>query len=143
MYKKYRKERATAIVDTIVCNLRSICAGPERGVRLAHRCGTRRTGMGLSARVAPPRACERGPRGIDEAHDLARHRARRLQDRGDILGRRRVVFEHRHPVVVELALEQVTNVAMDTETDRINEFEDIDCRHPDGRQGLEVVGLLA
>jgi len=143
MYKKYRKERATAIVDIIVGNLRSICAGPERGLRLAHRWGTRRTGMGLSARVAPPRACERGPRDIDEALDLGRHQARRLLDRVDILGRRRVVFEHRHPVVVELALEKVTDVAMGTETDRINEVEDIDCRHPDGRQRLEVVGLLA
>jgi tartronate-semialdehyde synthase len=24
----------------------------------------------------------------------------------------------------------------------INEFEDIDCRHPEGRQGLEMAGLL-
>ena len=51
--------------------------------------------------------------------------------------------EHRVPVGVEVILEKVTNVAMGTEIDRINEFEDIDCRHPDGRQGLEVVGLLA
>ena len=38
--------------------------------------------------------------------------------------------------------EKVTNIAMGTEIDKINEFEDIDCRHPEGRQGLEMAGLL-
>jgi tartronate-semialdehyde synthase len=47
--------------------------------------------------------------------------------------------EHRVPVVVECILERVTNVAMGTEIDRINEFEAIDCRAP---QGLDTVGLL-
>jgi tartronate-semialdehyde synthase len=42
-------------------------------------------------------------------------------------------------VVVECILERVTNIAMGTEIDRINEFEAIDCRAP---QGLETVGLL-
>ncbi|MDP3836034.1 MAG: glyoxylate carboligase [Hydrogenophaga sp.] len=46
---------------------------------------------------------------------------------------------HRVPVVVECILERVTNIAMGTEIDRINEFEAIDCRAP---QGLETVGLL-
>jgi tartronate-semialdehyde synthase len=46
------------------------------------------------------------------------------------------------PVVVEVILEKVTNIAMGTEIDKINEFEDIDCRHPEGRQGLEMAGLL-
>jgi tartronate-semialdehyde synthase len=50
--------------------------------------------------------------------------------------------EHRVPVVVEVILEKVTNIAMGTEIDRINEFEDIDCRHPEGREGLELAGLL-
>jgi tartronate-semialdehyde synthase len=50
--------------------------------------------------------------------------------------------EHRVPVVVEVILEKVTNIAMGTEIDKINEFEAIDCRHPEGRQGLEMAGLL-
>jgi tartronate-semialdehyde synthase len=50
--------------------------------------------------------------------------------------------EFRVPVVVEVILERVTNIAMGTEIDQINEFEDIDCRHPEGRQGLEMAGLL-
>jgi tartronate-semialdehyde synthase len=48
----------------------------------------------------------------------------------------------RVPVVVEVILEKVTNIAMGTEINAINEFEDIDCRHPAGRQGLELAGLL-
>jgi tartronate-semialdehyde synthase len=51
--------------------------------------------------------------------------------------------EHSVPVVVEVILERVTNIAMGTEIDKINEFEAIDCRHPEGRQGLEAAGLLA
>ena len=50
--------------------------------------------------------------------------------------------EHRVPVVVEIILEKVTNIAMGTEIDKINEFEEIDCRHPEGRQGLQMAGLL-
>ena len=55
------------------------------------------------------------------------------------------VLAHKHsvPVVVEVILEKVTNIAMGTEIDQINEFEPIDCRHPDGRAGLELAGLLA
>ncbi len=55
---------------------------------------------------------------------------------------RAMALEHRVPVVVEVILEKVTNIAMGTEIDKINEFEDIDCRHPEGRQGLEMAGLL-
>ncbi len=51
--------------------------------------------------------------------------------------------EYRVPVVVECILEKVTNIAMGTEIDKINEFEAIDCRHPGGRQGLETAGLLS
>ncbi len=50
--------------------------------------------------------------------------------------------QYRVPVVVEVILEKVTNIAMGTEIDKINEFEDVDCRHPEGRQGLELAGLL-
>ena len=50
--------------------------------------------------------------------------------------------QHRVPVVVEVILEKVTNIAMGTEIDRIQEFEAVDCRHPEGLQGLELAGLL-
>jgi len=50
--------------------------------------------------------------------------------------------EFRVPVVVEVILEKVTNIAMGTEIDNVNEFEAIDCRHPEGRRGLELAGLL-
>ena len=46
------------------------------------------------------------------------------------------------PVVVEVILEKVTKIAMGTEIDNIMEFEDIDCKHPDGIKGLELAGLL-
>jgi tartronate-semialdehyde synthase len=55
---------------------------------------------------------------------------------------RRMAAEFRVPVVVECILEKVTNIAMGTEIDKINEFEDIDCRHPEGREGLVAAGLL-
>jgi tartronate-semialdehyde synthase len=50
--------------------------------------------------------------------------------------------QYRVPVVVECILERVTNIAMGTEIDNVNEFEEIDCRHPEGRKGLEMAGLL-
>ena len=50
--------------------------------------------------------------------------------------------EFRVPVVVEVILEKVTNVAMGTEINAINEFEEVDCRHPAGTKGLELAGLL-
>ncbi len=50
--------------------------------------------------------------------------------------------KYRVPVVVEVILERVTNIAMGTEIDKINEFEAIDCRHPEGQKGLELAGLL-
>lgn len=46
------------------------------------------------------------------------------------------------PVVVEVILEKVTNIAMGVEIDKINEFEEIDCHHPEGREGLVTAGLL-
>jgi tartronate-semialdehyde synthase len=54
----------------------------------------------------------------------------------------RMAQTFRVPVVVELILERVTNIAMGTEIDAINEFESIDCRHPQGREGLQMAGLL-
>ena len=45
-------------------------------------------------------------------------------------------------LVVEVILEKVTNIAMGVEIDKINEFEDIDCRHPQGTEGLVAAGLL-
>lgn len=50
--------------------------------------------------------------------------------------------QHRVPVVVEVILERITNIAMGTEIDNIIEFEEIDCRHPQGVKGLEEAGLL-
>ncbi len=55
---------------------------------------------------------------------------------------RALAQKYRVPVVVEVILEKVTNIAMGTEIDKINEFEAIDCRYPEGRQGLEMAGLL-
>jgi tartronate-semialdehyde synthase len=49
---------------------------------------------------------------------------------------------YRVPVVVECILERVTNISMGTEIDNVIEFEEIDCRHPEGRRGLELAGLL-
>ena len=49
---------------------------------------------------------------------------------------------YRVPVVVEVILEKVTNIAMGSEIDNIMEFDDIDCRHPEGRAGLALAGLL-
>lgn len=48
----------------------------------------------------------------------------------------------RVPVVVEVILEKVTNIAMGTEINAINEFEDIECLHPAGQEGLMAAGLL-
>ncbi|GDX58030.1 glyoxylate carboligase [Comamonadaceae bacterium] len=77
-------------------------------------------GLGCkSLRVTDPEKIEAA---LQEAQRMARH--------------------YRVPVVVEVILEKVTNIAMGTEIDKINEFEDIDCRHPEGRQGLELAGLL-
>ena len=50
--------------------------------------------------------------------------------------------QHRVPVVVEVILEKVTNISMGTEINQINEFEAIDCKHPEGLKGLELAGLL-
>ncbi len=46
------------------------------------------------------------------------------------------------PVVVECILEKVTNIAMGTEIENVTEVEDVDCRHPEGREGLALAGLL-
>ena len=73
-------------------------------------------------------------------------KAIRVKQPGDIqaalLEAQAMAKEHRVPVVVEIILEKVTNIAMGAEIDKVNEFEDIDCRHPDGMKGLEMAGLL-
>ena len=48
----------------------------------------------------------------------------------------------RTPVVVEVILEKVTNIAMGTEINAITEFDDVVCLHPEGREGLVAAGLL-
>jgi tartronate-semialdehyde synthase len=62
--------------------------------------------------------------------------------RGALLAARDMAAKHKVPVVVEVILEKVTNIAMGTEIDKVNEFEEIDCRHPEGVKGLEMAGLL-
>ncbi|NVK43711.1 MAG: glyoxylate carboligase [Oceanospirillaceae bacterium] len=56
-------------------------------------------------------------------------KAIRVRDPGEIADAfeeaRRLMAEHRVPVVVEIMLERVTNIAMGTEIDAINEFEDL------------------
>ena len=42
----------------------------------------------------------------------------------------RLMAEHQVPVVLEFILERVTNIAMGTEVDSINEFEEILCLDP-------------
>ena len=73
-------------------------------------------------------------------------KALRVTDPGKIQGAlkdaQRMAREFRVPVVVEVILEKVTNIAMGTEIDAINEFEDIECLHPEGREGLVAAGLL-
>ncbi len=65
-------------------------------------------------------------------------------DIGEALGKARAMaIEHRVPVVVEVIMEKVTNIAMGTEIDNIIEFEGVDCRHPDGPEGLRLAGMLA
>jgi len=62
--------------------------------------------------------------------------------RGALAQAQEMAREHSVPVVVEVILEKVTNIAMGTEIDNVREFEDIDCRHPEGIKGLELAGLL-
>jgi len=64
------------------------------------------------------------------------------QIQGALLEAQALARAHRVPVVVEVILEKVTNIAMGTEINAINEFEDIECRHPEGREGLIAAGLL-
>jgi tartronate-semialdehyde synthase len=61
---------------------------------------------------------------------------------GALVEAQELARRHRVPVVVEVILEKVTNISMGTEIDKVMEFEEIDCRHPQGKQGLEMAGLL-
>ena len=73
-------------------------------------------------------------------------KALRVTDPGELQNAlkqaRLLAAQHRVPVVLEVILEKVTNIAMGTEIDKVNEFEAIDCRHPQGLSGLELDGLL-
>ena len=64
------------------------------------------------------------------AAEPARDRPEKLG--GALADAKALAQQHRVPVVVEVILEKVTNIAMGTEIDKINEFEAIDCRHPEG-----------
>lgn len=70
----------------------------------------------------------------------------RVTDPGEIqdalVQAQKMAREFSVPVVVEVILEKVTNIAMGTEIDNIIEFEEIDCKHPEGIKGLELAGLL-
>ena len=70
----------------------------------------------------------------------------RVTDPGEIqdalVQAQKMAREFSVPVVVEVILEKVTNIAMGTEIDNIMEFEEIDCKHPEGIKGLELAGLL-
>ena len=46
--------------------------------------------------------------------------------------------EHQVPVVIEFILERVTNIAMGTELDNINEFEEILDLEPDDQSAADV-----
>ena len=50
--------------------------------------------------------------------------------------------DNRPSLVERFPLEKVTNIAMGTEIDAIQEFEVIECRHPGGREGLIAAGLM-
>jgi hypothetical protein len=73
-------------------------------------------------------------------------KALRVTDPGKLEGALReaqaLAHKHRVPVVVECILEKVTNIAMGTEINAINEFEEIECRHPEGQKGLALARLL-
>jgi len=47
--------------------------------------------------------------------------------------------EHRTPVVIELLLERVTNIAMGAEIDQINEFEDLAANAADAPTAIAML----
>jgi tartronate-semialdehyde synthase len=64
----------------------------------------------------------------------------RLQE--SLRSAQRMAQEFRVPVVVEVILEKVTNIAMGAEINDVREFEEIECLHPQGQEGLAAAGLL-
>ena len=64
------------------------------------------------------------------------------EDPGALCEAQAMAREFRVPVVVEVILEKVTNIAMGTEIDKINEFEDSRLPPPRGLEGLQMAGLL-
>jgi hydroxypyruvate isomerase len=105
-------------------------AAGERGIAcIPGREDEFRAGVAKAAAYAPVIGVQRWhcmaglmPAGVSEAQAMAR--------------------QYSVPVVVEVILEKVTNIAMGTEINAINEFEDIECLHPEGREGLIAAGLL-
>ena len=116
----------------------------RQAARLRHGL-LRAAGLREPERIGPCAAgLRRGPRAGDPGPGLQsdpRHRPGKL--RASLLEAQALARKHRVPVVVEVILERVTNIAMGTEIDNIVEFEDIDCRHPEGAKGLAEAGLLA
>ena len=55
---------------------------------------------------------------------------------------RQMAQQCRVPVVVECVLEKVTNIAVGTEIDNIDQCEAIDRRHAEGRKGPKLAALL-
>ena len=66
----------------------------------------------------------------------------RSRSRGALAQAQAMAREFRVPVVVEVILEKRHQHRDGHRDRRINEFEEIDCRHPQGREGLETAGLL-
>ena len=62
-------------------------------------------------------------------------KALRVTDPDEIAGAfdeaKKLMHEHRVPVVVEIILERVTNISMGTELDNVVEFEELAERHED------------
>jgi tartronate-semialdehyde synthase len=56
-----------------------------------------------------------------------------------LLQARELMHQHRVPVVVEIMLERVTNIAMGTEINAINEFEDLAERGEDAPTAISLL----
>ena len=69
---------------------------------------------------------------VAEAMGCKAIRVRRPEEcAGAFAEARRLMREHRVPVVVEFILERVTNISMGTEIDNITEFEELAEKHED------------
>jgi len=52
---------------------------------------------------------------------------------------KQLMKQHQVPVVVEIILERITNIAMGTEIDNITEFEDLAERHEDAPTAIALL----